>query len=85
MQDDDNQVDTSRQGGKAPRNPITGDRLTPVQDPQREGYQATQQVPQSGATSARIFKQLDAEPEGRPFGGETLTDCLCSERALREL
>ena len=64
------QADTSEQGSKAPRNPITGQRLTPVSNPQKEGYQATEQIPQSEATSARINKQLDAQPSGRPFGGK---------------
>ena len=64
------QADTSEQGSKAPRNPITGQRLTPVSNPQKEGYQATEQIPQSDATSARINKQLGAQPSGRPFGGE---------------
>ena len=64
------QADTSEQGSKAPRNPITGQRLTPVSNPQKEGYQATEQIPQSDATSARVNKQLDAQPSGRPFGGE---------------
>ena len=64
------QADNSEQGSKAPRNPITGQRLTPVSNPQKEGYQATEQIPQSDATSARINKQLDTQPSGRPFGGK---------------
>jgi hypothetical protein len=63
------QADTSGQGSKAPKNPLTGQPLTPIQS-QKEGYQATEQIPQSEATSARINKQLDAQPGGRPFGGE---------------
>jgi len=34
------QADTSGQGGKAPKNPITGEPLTPV-DPKKEGYQVS--------------------------------------------
>lgn len=64
------QADTSGQGSKAPRNPLTGQRLTPVSNPQKEGYQATEQIPQSEATSARINQQLGAQPGGRPFGGK---------------
>jgi hypothetical protein len=64
------QADTSEQGSKAPRNPLTGQRLTPVSNPQKEGYLATEQIPQSEATSARINTQLDAQPGGRPFGGK---------------
>ena len=63
------QADTSEQGSKAPRNPITGQRLTPISS-EKEGYQATEQIPQSEATSARINKQLGAQPGGRPFGGK---------------
>jgi len=37
------QVDTSGQGGKAPKNPITGEPLTPV-DPKKEGYQVSDLV-----------------------------------------
>lgn len=67
------QADTSGQGSKAPRNPLTGQRLTPVSNPQKEGYQATEQIPQSEATSARINQQLGAQPGGRPFGGKQRT------------
>jgi hypothetical protein len=72
LQDDDaNQADTSTPG-KAPKNPLTGERLTPVTDVTKEGYQATQQINQKveAGTSARILSQLPAQPEGRPFGGE---------------
>jgi hypothetical protein len=62
------QVDTSQQGGKAPKNPITGEPLTPVQNKDKEGYQATVLAGQSDETSARIMKQLDGQ-DGRPFGG----------------
>jgi hypothetical protein len=62
------QADTSQQGGKAPKNPITGDPLTPVTNKDKEGYQATVLAGQSDETSARIMKQLDGQ-DGRPFGG----------------
>ena len=62
------QADTSQQGGKAPKNPITGEPLTPVQNKDKEGYQATVLAGQSDETSARIMKQLDGQ-DGRPFGG----------------
>ena len=62
------QADTSQQGGKAPKNPITGEPLTPVQNKEKEGYQATVLAGQSDETSARIMKQLDGQ-DGRPFGG----------------
>jgi hypothetical protein len=65
------QADTSGQGSKAPKNPLTGQPLTPIQS-KKEGYQATEQIPQSEATSARINKQLDAQPGGRPFGGKCM-------------
>jgi hypothetical protein len=63
------QADTSQQGGKAPKNPITGEPLTPVQNKDKEGYQATVLAGQSEETSARIMGQLDGQ-DGRPFGGE---------------
>ena len=62
------QADTSQQGGKAPKNPITGEPLTPVQNKDKEGYQATVLAGQSDETRARIMKQLDGQ-DGRPFGG----------------
>jgi hypothetical protein len=67
------QADTSQQGGKAPKNPITGEPLTPVQNKDKEGYQATVLAGQSEETSARIMKQLDGQ-DGRPFGGGC---CAC--------
>lgn len=66
------QADTSQQGSKAPKNPITGERLQPVSDPRKEGYQATEQIPQSEATTARINQQLEAQPGGRDFSGECM-------------
>jgi hypothetical protein len=66
------QADTSQQGGKAPKNPITGEPLTPVQNKDKEGYQATVLAGQSDETSARIMKQLDGQ-DGRPFGGRCHT------------
>jgi hypothetical protein len=66
------QADTSQQGGKAPKNPITGEPLTPVQNKDKEGYQATVLAGQSDETSARIMKQLDGQ-DGRPFGGRCST------------
>jgi hypothetical protein len=66
------QADITEQGGKAPKNPITGEPLTPVDNKAKEGYQATVLAGQSDETSARIMKQLDGQ-DGRPFGGE-----LCS-------
>ncbi len=69
------QVDTSEQGGKAPKNPLTGQPLTPVTDKNKEGYQATVLAGQSDETSARIMKQLPG-PDGRPFGGRFCGDGL---------
>lgn len=54
---------------QTPKNPVTGEPLTPA-DPRKEGYQATQSIPQGRQASARVLDQLDAKPEGRPFGGE---------------
>jgi hypothetical protein len=71
------QADTSQQGGKAPKNPITGEPLTPVQNKDKEGYQATVLAGQSEDTSARIMKQLDGQ-DGRPFGGGLLRTCWCT-------
>jgi hypothetical protein len=62
------QADTSQQGGKAPKNPITGEPLTPVTNKGKEGYQATVLAGQSDETSARIMKQLGGQ-DGRPLGG----------------
>jgi hypothetical protein len=70
------QADTTQQGGKAPKNPITGEPLTPVTNKDKEGYQATVLAGQSEETSARVMKQLDAQPDGRPFGGERLSRAL---------
>lgn len=64
------QADTSGQGSKAPKNPITGQRLEPVTDVKKEGYQAQQGVGQTNETSARIMGQLGAQEGGRSFGGE---------------
>jgi hypothetical protein len=64
------QADSSQQGSKAPKNPITGQPLEPVSNTSKEGYQATEQIPQSEATSARINQQLGAQAGGRSFGGE---------------
>jgi hypothetical protein len=63
------QADTTEQGQKAPKNPITGESLTPVTNKGKEGYEATVLAGQSEETSARIMKQLDGQ-DGRPFGGE---------------
>jgi hypothetical protein len=75
------QVDTSQQGQKAPKNPITGEPLTPVTNKDKEGYQATVLAGQSEDTSARIMGQLDGQ-DGRPFGGrsKTMCDILCQAR-----
>jgi hypothetical protein len=62
------QADTSQQGGKAPKNPITGEPLQPVEK-KSESYQSQVLAGQSDETSARIMKQLGAQPGGRPFGG----------------
>eukprot|EP00775_Hariotina_reticulata_P009350 gene9350-9513_t len=72
------QVDTSGQGGKAPKNPITGEPLTPV-DPKKEGYQADMLAGQTADTKARIMSQLDAQPGGRPFGEMQAFDGLGPE------
>ena len=68
------QADTSEQGSKAPKNPITGQRLTPISSP-KEGYQATEvnlgeSEAISGRGDIRINQQLGAQSGGRPFGGE---------------
>lgn len=84
------QADTSQQGGKAPKNPITGEPLTLVQNKDKEGYQATVLAGQSEDTSARIMGQLDGQG-GRPFGGERergrllLAWCLISSAVAEEL
>ncbi len=54
---------------QAPKNPITGQRLTPVDDVRKEGYQAGQLAGQSDETKARIMSQLGPQDGGRPFGG----------------
>jgi hypothetical protein len=64
------QADTSEQGQKAPKNPLTGQPLTPVTNKDKEGYQATVLAGQSEDTSARIMGQLGGQ-DGRPFGGES--------------
>ena len=66
------QADTTQQGGKAPKNPITGEPLTPVSNKDKEGYQATVLAGQSDETSARVMSQLEGQPGGRPFGGGLL-------------
>jgi hypothetical protein len=78
------QADTSEQGQKAPKNPLTGQPLTPVTNKDKEGYQATVLAGQSEDTSARIMGQLGGQ-DGRPFGGESYNklcarDCLCQAR-----
>lgn len=55
---------------QAPKNPITGQPLTPVTNARKDGYQATQGAGQASETHARIFDQLGAQPNGRSFGGE---------------
>lgn len=55
---------------QAPKNPITGEPLTPVTNKDKEGYQASTLAGQTDDTKARIFSQLDAQPGGRPFGGK---------------
>jgi hypothetical protein len=55
---------------QAPKNPITGEPLTPVTNKDKEGYQASTLAGQSEDTHARIMGQLDAQPGGRSFGGE---------------
>jgi hypothetical protein len=57
---------------QAPKNPITGEPLTPVTNKDKEGYQASTLAGQSEDTHARIMGQLDAQPGGRSFGGEAL-------------
>jgi hypothetical protein len=80
FKEDDNQLDDfTGQGLKTPTNPVTGDRLTPVADPRKEGYQATQGIPQGLNASARVLDQLDAKPEGRPFGELQAFDGLAPE------
>ncbi|KAF6259858.1 hypothetical protein COO60DRAFT_1294652 [Scenedesmus sp. NREL 46B-D3] len=73
------QVDTSQQGGKAPKNPITGEPLTPVTNKDKEGYQASTLAGQTDDTQARIFGQLDGQPGGRPFGEMQAFDGLGPE------
>jgi hypothetical protein len=55
---------------QAPKNPITGEPLTPVSDVRKEGYQAGQAIGQTENTKARVLSQLDGQPGGRPFGGK---------------
>jgi len=72
------QADTTEQGGEAPKNPITGEPLTPVQNKDKEGYQATVLAGQSDETSARVMKQLGPQEGGRSFGGRLLgMSCGC--------
>eukprot|EP00879_Flechtneria_rotunda_P000204 GHRR01000276.1.p1 GENE.GHRR01000276.1~~GHRR01000276.1.p1 ORF type:complete len:210 (+),score=69.26 GHRR01000276.1:190-819(+) len=73
------QADTSGQGSKAPKNPITGQPLQPVQDTKKEGYQAVQGVGQTDDTQARIMGQLGAQPDGRSFGEMQAFDGLGPE------
>lgn len=73
-QQEGEQADTTQQGGKAPKNPITGEPLTPVTNKGKEGYEATVLAGQSEDTSARIMKQLDGQ-DGRPFGGVCCVVC----------
>jgi hypothetical protein len=72
------QADTSQQGEKAPKNPITGQPLTPVTNKDKEGYQATVLAGQSEDTSARIMGQLGGQ-DGRPFGEMQAYDGLGPE------
>ena len=55
---------------QAPKNPITGEPLTPVTNKDKEGYQASTLAGQTDDTKARIMGQLDGQPGGRAFGGE---------------
>ncbi|WIA19485.1 hypothetical protein OEZ85_004097 [Tetradesmus obliquus] len=73
------QADTSQQGSKAPKNPITGERLTPVDDVRKEGYQAGQVAGQSENTKARIMGQLDGQDGRLPFGEMQAFDGLGPE------
>jgi hypothetical protein len=59
---------------QAPKNPITGEPLTPVTNKDKEGYQASTLAGQTEDTKARIFGQLEGQPGGRPFGSEA---CVC--------
>jgi hypothetical protein len=67
---------------QAPKNPITGEPLTPVTDVRKEGYQAGQVVGQSENTKARIMSQLDGQDGSLPFGGEIrvwyIASALCN-------
>eukprot|EP00878_Enallax_costatus_P042159 GHUV01049246.1.p3 GENE.GHUV01049246.1~~GHUV01049246.1.p3 ORF type:complete len:102 (-),score=20.70 GHUV01049246.1:434-739(-) len=61
---------------QAPKDPVTGKALTPVSDPNKDGYQATQQIPQGRNASARVLDQLEAQPQGRSFGGKDMLTWL---------
>lgn len=67
--DKDSQAQEEVQGSKAPRNPITGQRLQNIESP-KEGYEAveyTAKGDKSGAGGARITDQLGAQADGRSF------------------
>jgi len=63
----DSQAQSEVQGKDAPRNPITGQRLETVKNPEKEGYQAVEFTPQGANARSRIDQQLGAQPEGRDF------------------
>jgi hypothetical protein len=66
FRESDNQAQKEVQGGNAPKNPITGEPLQQV-NKQSESYQS-QIFTNQGDAKARITSQLDAQPNGRPFG-----------------
>jgi hypothetical protein len=72
FQEKDSQAQKEVQGGNAPKNPVTGERLQQVTNPQKEGYEAVEYTAKgnsSGSGGARITEQLGAQPEGRSFFG----------------
>jgi hypothetical protein len=80
------QADTSQQGSKAPKNPLTGQRLTPISS-EKEGYQATEvnvgeSEKLSGRGDIRINQQLGAQPGGRSFGGESPQGVLSTSEGV---
>jgi len=61
----DTQAQSEVQGSNAPKNPLTGQPLETIKNPQKEGYQAVEFTPQGDNARARIDQQLGPQPGGR--------------------
>ncbi len=68
----DTQAQSEVQGSNAPKNPITGQPLETVKNPQKEGYQAVEFTPQGDNARSRIDQQLGPQPGGRDAFGESI-------------